>query len=180
MTLHTRSKDNKSWWCIQQVPFYTFGYPTGVVLHIFQTPDMLTAFSAISRNKDVLHILSHQICKYGCAGKTYLHIYIPRVSSDPIHQWYSNLAREIHFPAEFSSNPDQTHLPGILKTLISMPRCVWLGLLRAELCRKVDLTSQIWVSLLYTFYKKLIRQPALFYIYFISCYIVYNGWIEEY
>ncbi len=26
-------------------------------------------------------------------------------------QWCSNLAREILFPAEFSSNPDQTHLP---------------------------------------------------------------------
>ncbi len=24
--------------------------------------------------------------------------------------WYSNLSREIHFPVEFSSNPDQTHL----------------------------------------------------------------------
>ncbi len=72
--------------------------------------------SAILRNKDVLHInTSHQICKYGCAGKTYLHIYIPRVSSDPIHQWFSNLAREIHFPAEFSSNPDQTHLPGFFQ-----------------------------------------------------------------
>ncbi len=31
----------------------------------------------------------------------------------PIEQWYSNLAREIHFPAEFSSNPDQTHIPVI-------------------------------------------------------------------
>ncbi len=26
-----------------------------------------------------------------------------------IDQWHSNLAPEIHFPAEFSSNPDQTH-----------------------------------------------------------------------
>ncbi len=26
-----------------------------------------------------------------------------------LDQWSSNLAREIHFPAEFSSNPDQTH-----------------------------------------------------------------------
>ncbi len=25
-------------------------------------------------------------------------------------QGYSNLAREIHFPAEFNSNPNQTHL----------------------------------------------------------------------
>ncbi len=49
-------------------------------------------------------------------------------------QWSSNLAREIHFPAEFSSNSDHTHLPVIflmilfLKTLISMLMCVWLGL----------------------------------------------------
>ncbi len=27
-----------------------------------------------------------------------------------LEQEYSNLAREIYFPAEFSSNPDQTHL----------------------------------------------------------------------
>ncbi len=27
-----------------------------------------------------------------------------------LKQGYSNLAREIHFPAEFSSNPNQTHL----------------------------------------------------------------------
>ncbi len=38
--------------------------------------------SATSRNKDALHVLSHRICKYSCAGKIYLHIYIPRVSSD--------------------------------------------------------------------------------------------------
>ncbi len=30
-----------------------------------------------------------------------------------LEQWYSNLARKIHFPAEFSSNSDQTHLPVI-------------------------------------------------------------------
>ncbi len=30
--------------------------------------------------------------------------------SIPLLQGYSNLAREIHFPAEFSSNPNQTHL----------------------------------------------------------------------
>ncbi len=30
-----------------------------------------------------------------------------------VDQWSSNLSREIHFPAEFSSNPDQTHLPVI-------------------------------------------------------------------
>ncbi len=28
-----------------------------------------------------------------------------------LDQWYSNLSCEIHFTAEFSSNPDQTHLP---------------------------------------------------------------------
>ncbi len=28
-----------------------------------------------------------------------------------LDQWYSNLARKIHFPVKFSSNPDQTHLP---------------------------------------------------------------------
>ncbi len=41
--------------------------------------------SATLRKKDALHILSHQICKYSCAEKKYLHIYIPRVSSDPKH-----------------------------------------------------------------------------------------------
>ncbi len=49
-----------------------------------------------------------------------------------VEQWSSNLAREIHFPPEFSSNPYQTHLPVIflmiLKTLISMLRSVWYGL----------------------------------------------------
>ncbi len=34
--------------------------------------------SATSRKKDALHILSHEICKYVCAGKKYLHIYISR------------------------------------------------------------------------------------------------------
>ncbi len=29
---------------------------------------------------------------------------------DDIVQGYSNLSREVHFPAEFSSNPNQTHL----------------------------------------------------------------------
>ncbi len=43
--------------------------------------------SATSRNKDALHILSHQICKYSCAGKIYLHIYIHRV---PIHFYKKN------------------------------------------------------------------------------------------
>ncbi len=33
--------------------------------------------------------------------------------SDDLAQWYSNLAHDIHFPAEFSSNPDQIHLPVI-------------------------------------------------------------------
>ncbi len=41
--------------------------------------------SATSRNKYALHILGHQICKYSWAGKKCLHIYIPQVSSDPIH-----------------------------------------------------------------------------------------------
>ncbi len=41
--------------------------------------------SATFRNKGELHILSHQIFKYCCAGKIYLRIYITRVSSDPIH-----------------------------------------------------------------------------------------------
>ncbi len=43
--------------------------------------------SATLRKKDALpHIeSSDRLCKYSCAGKIYLHIYIPRVSSDPIH-----------------------------------------------------------------------------------------------
>ncbi len=32
------------------------------------------------------------------------------VINNNIEQGYSNLTREIHFPAEFSSNPNQTHL----------------------------------------------------------------------
>ncbi len=45
-----------------------------------------------------------------------LNIYKPNVLSGfsiALHQWYSNLAREIHFHAEFSSNHDQTHIPVI-------------------------------------------------------------------
>ncbi len=32
-----------------------------------------------------------------------------------IHQGFSTLAREIHFPAEFSSSPNQTHLSKLIK-----------------------------------------------------------------
>ncbi len=35
---------------------------------------------------------------------------VQTIFSITLHQGYSNLAREIHFPAEFSSNPNQTHL----------------------------------------------------------------------
>ncbi len=53
-------------------------------------------------------------------------------SQNSVCQWYSNLAHEIHFPVELSSNPDQTHLLVhflmVLKTLISMLRCVCLDL----------------------------------------------------
>ncbi len=43
--------------------------------------------SATSRKKDALpHIeSSDRLCKYSCAWKIYLYIYIPRVSSEPIH-----------------------------------------------------------------------------------------------
>jgi len=42
-----------------------------------------------------------------------------------------NSVLEGRCPAEFNSNPDQTHLSmslQILKTLISLLRCVWSGL----------------------------------------------------
>ncbi len=60
-----------------------------------------------------------------------IHI-MARFHRQGLDQWYSNLARKIHYPEEFSYNPDQTP-PAcdfliILKTLISMLRCVWLGL----------------------------------------------------
>ncbi len=66
-----------------------------------------------------------------------------------LHQGSSNLSLEGQSAAEFNASPDQTHLPVIflmiLKTLISMLRCVWLGL---------ELNSagmvQIWGSLDYT------------------------------
>ncbi len=56
------------------------------------------------------------------------------------------MAREIHFPAEFISNPDQTHLHDfvmILKTLISSVSVtqVCLIMVRAQICREVDLAS---------------------------------------
>uniref|UniRef100_A0A671T9R7 Metalloendopeptidase n=1 Tax=Sinocyclocheilus anshuiensis TaxID=1608454 RepID=A0A671T9R7_9TELE len=41
--------------------------------------------SATLKKKDALHKLSHQICKYSSAGKKNVHIFIPRVCSDPIH-----------------------------------------------------------------------------------------------
>ncbi len=68
---------------------------------------------------------------------------------EDLYQGSSNRSLEAQSAAEFSSNPDQTHLPVIflmiLKTLISMLRCVWLGL---------ELNSagmvQIWGCLIYT------------------------------
>ncbi len=50
------------------------------------------------------------------------------LKNNAIDQGSSNLSQEGQSSAEFSSNPDQTHLPVIflmiLKTLISMLRCV--------------------------------------------------------
>ncbi len=48
-----------------------------------------------------------------CCSKTkdfFIYLIILLNAVDPLKQWYSNLAGEIHFPAEFSSNPNQTHL----------------------------------------------------------------------
>ncbi len=42
-------------------------------------------------------------------------------SKDAFKQWYSSLAHEIHFPAEFSSNANHTHL-SILINLFSIIR----------------------------------------------------------
>ncbi len=42
-------------------------------------------------------------------------------SKDALKQWYSSLAHEIHFPAEFSSNANHTHL-SILINLFSIIR----------------------------------------------------------
>ncbi len=41
-------------------------------------------------------------------------------------QGYSNLAREIHFPAEFSSNPNQTHL-SMLINVFRILRTITVG-----------------------------------------------------
>ncbi len=46
-----------------------------------------------------------------------------------LNQGWAASVLEARCPAEFSSNPNQTHLPSflvILKTLISLFRCVWL------------------------------------------------------
>ncbi len=65
------------------------------------------------------------VCLYGQSYKYY--------QKKDLAQGSSNLSLEGQSAAEFSSkfNPDQTHLPVIflmiLKTLISMLRCVWLG-----------------------------------------------------
>ncbi len=40
-----------------------------------------------------------------------------RVSMESIEQWSSNLAPEIHFPAEFSSNTNQTHLINVFRII---------------------------------------------------------------
>ncbi len=62
----------------------------------------------------------------------------------PIKQGSSNLSLEVQSAAEFSSNPPTCDFLMILKTLISMLRCVWLEL---------ELNSagmvQIWGPLLY-------------------------------
>ncbi len=63
--------------------------------------------------------------------------------------WARNLSREIHFPADFRSNPDQTPLPGISNNPedIDEHAQVCLIRVRAKLYRKVDLASQICESL---------------------------------
>ncbi len=51
--------------------------------------------------------------QYISAGEVTLRAKIKFVfidDDDDIVQGYSNLACEVHFPAEFSSNPNQTHL----------------------------------------------------------------------
>ncbi len=60
-----------------------------------------------------------------------------------LEQEYSNLAREIYFPAEFSSNPDQTHL-SMLTSVFTIR--AWSGV-ELNSGRKVDFASQIWGSL---------------------------------
>ncbi len=73
-------------------------------------------------------------------------------------QGSSNLSLEGQSAAEFSSNPDQTHLPVILKTLISMLRCVWLGL---------EMNSagvfQIWGWLVYSYTCDYSRAVFIYY-----------------
>ncbi len=60
-----------------------------------------------------------------------------------IGQGSSNLAHEIHFHAEFSSNLNQTHLS---MSSGSLENHRWVSLIKvgAKLCRKVDLTRHIW------------------------------------
>ncbi len=51
--------------------------------------------------------------------------------SDGLEQWSSNLAREIHFPAEFSSNPNHTHLSMLINVFRIIRKSqvdVWSGL----------------------------------------------------
>ncbi len=58
------------------------------------------------------------------------HAHSTELSCLALHQGSSNLSPEGQSAAEFSSSPDQTHCDClmILKTLINMLRCVWLGL----------------------------------------------------
>ncbi|KAL0171765.1 hypothetical protein M9458_032076 [Cirrhinus mrigala] len=59
--------------------------------------------------------------------------------SDSLTQGFSTLACEIHFPAEFSSNPNQTHLNILIKvSRIESYQQVSLIKVGAKLCRKLD------------------------------------------
>ncbi len=69
-----------------------------------------------------------------------------------IGQGSSNLAREIHFPAEFSTNPYQTH-PSILINVFRIIRKSQVKLIRvgAKLCPNSDgnvgsLNEFLWVA----------------------------------
>ncbi len=66
-----------------------------------------------------------------------------------VRQGCPTLFLEVYLPADFSSNPDQTHLSVInqvlLQTLISWFSCGWS---RLELNSEVDLQEQGWAPLM--------------------------------
>ncbi len=88
------------------------------------------------------NVISHKLKLGNLCIQMYIHLL--KISAglvfnvNPLKQWSSNLAREIHFHAEFSSNPNQTHLTMLIN--------VFRGLFhKTSLPNKPGLFKQFWL-----------------------------------